>query len=325
MKPALANINLNLLRALHVLLEERSVKRAAERLFVSQPAMSKSLSRLRVLLDDPLLHRSAQGLIATPRAEALIAPLRATFEQLESFLLPSSFDPATVESLLRIAAPEQFALGVLPQLLACVRDGAPGVGIDSLHLMDGYLELLATGTLDFAIDLDRPYPEQFIAHPLPSIVPMIWFRRGHPLAKKKNIDLTDFCSYPQINFHHQNVTVQGFREVTEYLASAGLKRKVMLNTSHLLLAIDTLVNSDAVMGAPDYIFRPAIFRDEIIQRPFKKIPILDHLDTKLSLIQHVRTQNSPLHKWIVSKLQGAFKNKRARARNTTTKKRSATR
>ena len=303
MNPALANINLNLLRALHVLLEERSVKRAAERLFVSQPAMSKSLNRLRVLLDDRLLDRPAQGLVATPRAEALVLPVRATFEHLESFLLPSGFDPATVETTLRIAAPEQFALGVLPQLLAVLREHAPGIGIDSLHLTGDYPELLSTGALDFAIDLDRPCPQPFIAHRLPSIVPMIWFRRDHPLAKKRNIDLADFCAYPQINFHAQNVTAQNYREVIQYLAATGLRSRVMLNTSHLLLAIDTLVNSDAVMGAPDYIFRPAIFRNELVHRPFTKIPILDHLDTKLSLIQHTRTQNSPLHRWMVGELQ----------------------
>ena len=166
--------------------------------------------------------------------------------------------------------------------------------------------MLRAGTLDFAIDLDRPYPEHFIAHPLPSIVPMIWFRRDHPLAKKRRIDLADFCSYPQINFHAQNVTVQGYREVIHYLNSAGLESHVMLNTRHLLLAIDTLVNSNAVMGAPSYIFRPTIFRNEIVQRPFKQIPILDHLDTKLSLIQHVRTQNSPLHRWVIGELKNVI-------------------
>ncbi len=70
----LLRIDLNLLVALQVLLEERNVTRAAERLSVSQPALSKTLQKLRETFDDELFTRTAHGLIPTPRAEAPPAP-----------------------------------------------------------------------------------------------------------------------------------------------------------------------------------------------------------------------------------------------------------
>ena len=72
----LARVDLNLLVALQVLLEERSVSRAAQRLNVTQPAMSKTLGRLRETFEDPLFARSKRGIQPTPRAEALGAELQ---------------------------------------------------------------------------------------------------------------------------------------------------------------------------------------------------------------------------------------------------------
>lgn len=67
--------DLNLLVAFQFLMEEKSVTRAAERLYISQPAMSKTLQRLRDLFDDPLFDRASHGLVPTSRAEALHAQL----------------------------------------------------------------------------------------------------------------------------------------------------------------------------------------------------------------------------------------------------------
>src|ERR1700730_2978371 len=149
---SLANIDLNLLRSLHVLLEERSVTRAAERLFISQPAMSKALHRLRILFDDQLFFRSPHGLLVTPRAEELAGPLKATIEQLSYYLIPIDFDPASVSVCLRLSPPEQFALGTVPQLLKRLREKDHNLNVELLHMRDDYLEMLATGKLDFVIN-----------------------------------------------------------------------------------------------------------------------------------------------------------------------------
>jgi DNA-binding transcriptional LysR family regulator len=77
----LQKADFNLLKVLHVLLEERNVTRAAERLFVTQSAVSRSLNRLRQLFDDPLLVRSSHGLVPTERAAQIAAVLGDTIER----------------------------------------------------------------------------------------------------------------------------------------------------------------------------------------------------------------------------------------------------
>ncbi|MAF86625.1 MAG: LysR family transcriptional regulator, partial [Pseudomonas sp.] len=81
-----SNFDLNLLRVLDALLREQNVSRAAERLALSQPAVSNALNRLRELLDDPLLVRVGRRMQPTPRALALEAPIRSALRQLEQSL-----------------------------------------------------------------------------------------------------------------------------------------------------------------------------------------------------------------------------------------------
>ena len=81
------NFDLNLLRVLDALLRERNVSRAAERLSLSQPAVSNALNRLRELLNDPLLVRVGRAMQPTPRALSLEAPIRDALQQIEHTLV----------------------------------------------------------------------------------------------------------------------------------------------------------------------------------------------------------------------------------------------
>ncbi|MCZ6830223.1 MAG: LysR family transcriptional regulator, partial [Gammaproteobacteria bacterium] len=105
----LIRMDLNLLVVLQVLLEERNVTRAAERLSVSQPALSKTLQKLRESFDDELFTRTAHGLIPTPKAEALGAGLPTALLSLDKLLEDEEFDPATYEGAFRIAISPLFA------------------------------------------------------------------------------------------------------------------------------------------------------------------------------------------------------------------------
>ena len=93
----LIRMDLNLLVVLQVLLEERNVTRAAERLSVSQPALSKTLQKLRESFDDELFTRTAHGLIPTPKAETLGASLPTALLTLGKLLEDDAFDPASYE------------------------------------------------------------------------------------------------------------------------------------------------------------------------------------------------------------------------------------
>ena len=92
---AIAKADLNLLVALYVLLEERSVSAAAKRLSITQPAMSKTLSRLRETFDDPLFVRSKRGMQPTPRAESIWPELKVLLSKIETLLDGEDFTPAS--------------------------------------------------------------------------------------------------------------------------------------------------------------------------------------------------------------------------------------
>src|SRR4249920_1508533 len=101
---ALSSLDLNLLRALHALLLEQHVSRAARRAHTSQAAMSRALGKLRALFNDELLVRVGQTLRPTPRAESLLAPLEDVLGKIHDLVEPVQFEPAKATGTFRIAA-----------------------------------------------------------------------------------------------------------------------------------------------------------------------------------------------------------------------------
>ncbi|MCX4427033.1 LysR family transcriptional regulator [Streptomyces mirabilis] len=121
----LASVNLNLLVPLLALLEERSVTKAAERVGLSQPAMSHALTRMRRLLGDDLVVRQGTGVTLTPRALELIAPLRSALQQAAHIVDFPYFDPATDRRVITIAMTTSTAFVVGPQLARLIAQRAP--------------------------------------------------------------------------------------------------------------------------------------------------------------------------------------------------------
>lgn len=121
----LASVNLNLLVPLLALLEERSVTRAAERVGLSQPAMSHALTRMRRLLGDDLVVRQGTGVTLTPRALQLIAPLRSALRQTARVVDLPRFDPATDQRVVTVAMTTSTAFVVGPRLSRLVAERAP--------------------------------------------------------------------------------------------------------------------------------------------------------------------------------------------------------
>ena len=114
----LAKIDLNLLVALHILLEEGSVSKAASKLSITQPAMSKTLGRLRETFDDPLFVRSKRGVQPTPRALGLAAELKVTLEQIDGLLDAGEFLPVAYKGEITLAISEYVGFTLLPPALS---------------------------------------------------------------------------------------------------------------------------------------------------------------------------------------------------------------
>lgn len=306
MKNTFDRIDLNLLKALHALLEERSVTRAADRLFITQSAMSKALQRLRELFDDPLLVRCGAGLTATPLAENLLVPLRDIVVKVEACLALPIFDPALASGRIRIAAPEQFSFVAGPVLLHRLRVQAPSILIESQHLMDRYRDLLATGLLDFVVTREEDLGPDFSATQIYAARPMCWVRKGHALAAKAHVGLDDICAQQMVSLSSQHAS-QNFSpaivaEVKAEIERQSLRSNVIFDTSHVVIAIDALIRFDALMFAPDFLDRLPFVGAMIEPISIAHIPVLNRLRTTLFLVQHKRTLQSPLHSWLVGEI-----------------------
>ncbi|NMU93864.1 LysR family transcriptional regulator, partial [Achromobacter ruhlandii] len=145
-------IDLNLLVVLDALLHERHLTRAAARLPMSQPAMSHALARLRLLLGDPLFHRTRGGLRPTPHALALEAPLREVLAQVRRLLAGAVFEPAASRRVFRLAMSDYGASVALPPLMRCLRRDAPGIDLEiSYASRSGMIAGVADGQLDLAL------------------------------------------------------------------------------------------------------------------------------------------------------------------------------
>lgn len=127
----LGRLDLNLLVALEALLEERSVSRAAERLFITQSAMSKTLGRLRDVFNDPLFTRSVDGMIPTPRAERLADHLPQLLQTVQCMVQPEVFNPLETEMEFSLVSPVHITYWALPPLMQKLSQQAPGF---SLHI-----------------------------------------------------------------------------------------------------------------------------------------------------------------------------------------------
>ncbi|MBB3639100.1 LysR family transcriptional regulator [Variovorax atrisoli] len=121
-------LDLNLLLVFHALLHERSVTRAAQRLFIGQPALSGALKRLRAALGDELFVRTSRGMTPTPRALELarvIEPLLLSLQQ--ALHARPAFDPAKAERVFRIGLSDALEVALMPRLMQRLSEEAPGV------------------------------------------------------------------------------------------------------------------------------------------------------------------------------------------------------
>ncbi len=191
-------LDLNLLHALLVLLEERSVSRAAERLHLSQPAASASLSRLREFFGDELLILHGKRMIPTSYAETLIPEVRRALNQVEAIMAMSSeFDAERSERLFRLVASDYVASVLVAPAIQALESAAPGIQIDIRQPNELMTVQFERGQIDLLLT-----PEEFVApqHPTELLfeetyVVVGW--DGNPLMKRK-LSKRDFRSSPQV-------------------------------------------------------------------------------------------------------------------------------
>jgi DNA-binding transcriptional LysR family regulator len=182
---ALESIDLNLLVVFDAILKERNITRAAQRIGLSQPAMSSALSRLRKTFNDPLFVRTARGMQPTPYAELLAPPIQRACELVASSLtLGAAFDPRASTRTFTVYLTDIGQGIFLPKMLPVLEERAPRVRMKVLRIPErGAHEAMAAGDVDLAVGLFPDLKAGFFQQRLYRDEFVCLIRADHPRAR----------------------------------------------------------------------------------------------------------------------------------------------
>ena len=301
-------LDLNLLRVFDVVMAERNLTRAAERLSLTQPAVSNALKRLREAVGEDLLTRSAHGVIPTPRAEALWPEVRSALGRLRGVLAPGEFDPQADAANFRLAMADATAALFMPSLVAQIEQSGAQANLRSLPLtVRDPSALLERGDADIAVGFFPDTVAALLAQGEGALLRRqrlnedeytCVMRRGHPLAKQAALTLDAYCAA-----HHLLVSLSGRDHglADQVLAGMNRKRRVLLTVNQYFTAGRVVANSDLLTVLPAYFIESTGYRDKLVSRPLPfALPGL-HLE----MLWHIRNDRSSAHQWLRARLLDA--------------------
>lgn len=248
MKNDIRTLDLNLLKALDALLDEGSVTRAAQRLSLTQPAVSGMLIRLRDYFGDPLFVRTSHGMVPTLRANELSMPVKQILTDIAILLKPRQFDPMTAELTYTIVATDYALKAVVVPLMAELKQRAPYIKI-AVRPVDNerMYQQLSLGEVDLALITPQTTPEDLHGRALYEEDYVCVARSHHPLAASSEMTLEQFCKQ-----QHILVSSEGnFTGVTdEALSKLSLTRRVGMSVNSFQVIPDILRVTDMIAVVP---------------------------------------------------------------------------
>ena len=296
---SLRHFDLNLLLVFEMLMRERHVTRAAEKLHLSQPALSHALKRLREALDDPLLVRSGQGLQPTPRALALLPVVQQSLAALQAGLAPpATFAAATSTRRFTLATTDYFEEVMYPAFLSQLLRSAPGLSF-SIELItpDVLNEALEQRQVDMVVGLDRQSS-------LPSgVVQTPWLHEELVcLVAQHNPHVGDALAleaFAQLA-HVELTDISGLlpSPIENCLAQHGLTRRVISKNLNYIAAARVVALTDAIMTLPRQMAERFVAMLPVrMVTPPAALPALT-----MTLIQHQLYLNAPANVWLTDQL-----------------------
>lgn len=299
----LNRIDLNLLVALQTLLEENNVTRAALRLGVTQPAMSRTLTRLRALFDDPLFVRTAQGLAPTPRAQALASRLNASLADIAGLVRPPEFDPATSQRTWRIATTDYGSISMLPLVLERLSREAPQANLEVTYWRKDGFGLLESNAVELALGTaENNTPSGIHGRGLGDDQLVCLLRQGHPVLQEE-LTPERFATLPHILIDVGGGDPRGL--VDYALEKQGLKRRIAVRLPNFMAGLAMAARTDMVVSVPRTLARLFAAQNGLAAC---EIPVAIPA-FRYALLWHQRLHYDPGHSW----LRGLFYDEISRA------------
>jgi transcriptional regulator, LysR family len=289
MKADLRTLDLNLLKTLDALLDERSVTRAAARLALTQPAVSGMLNRLRDYFDDPLFIRAPHGMVPTTRAEDLAAPVKRILADIDVLLQPVAFDPADADLTLTLAATDYALRAVVVPFIAALKVQAPNIRVRVVPVEpERLVSQLEQGKIDLALLTPHTTPDELHSRALYDERYACMMRADHPDAGSP-LTLDRFCALEQVLVSYEGESFHGVTD--DALARIGRTRRVGLSVSSFLVLPDVLAICDMIAIVPERMAenRAGIY---VCNAP------VDIPGFTKSMAWHGRTHRNPAQVWL---------------------------
>ena len=300
-------LDLNLLRIFDIVMIEQNLTRAADKLAMTQPAVSNALKRLRHTFNDELLIRTAHGVKPTPRAESLWPAIREALSKLENAIAPAASDPASFTASFRMAMADSTAAYWMPHLIREIEQHAPGINARMVPLVTrDPRTMLLHGDIDIAVGFFPGIISQLAGGQSALTSPIrhnslyttgryvCVMRKNHPLADQP-LTLKAYC-----DAHHLLVSFSGRPHglIDEILSKMNLQRRILLTVNQFFTAGRVVANSDLLTVLPQHLISSTGAEHQLIWRELPmETPVVN-----VDMLWHERDARNPAHKWIRNNL-----------------------
>lgn len=303
-------LDLNLLRVFDAVMAEGSLTRAADKLALTQPAVSNAMRRLRDALGDELLVRHGHGVQPTPRALTLWPVVREALDSLQQSLLPVVFDPATAKLTLVLAMADATAATLVPNLVPLLEREAPHMAIrivplttrDPRGLLDSEAADMAVGHFPAVLaDLTaRAQAGALVPHEHRRLYDgeyVAVMRKGHPLALMP-LTLEHYCAA-----RHLLVSFSGraYGFIDEALTALGRERRIVLTVNQYATAARVVAQSDLLSVLPRHFVSLSGMQDKLQVHPLP----LEVQAVRVDALWHKRGPHRAAYEWLLQGLQRA--------------------
>ena len=294
----LNRFDLNLLIALDALLHEKNVTRAAERVFVSQPAMSAALQKLREYFNDQLLVRVSRDMELTPRGLSLVEPVREALLRIQATLgTQPTFDPGTVKRTFTLIVSADAVLRVMPSVFRRLAREAPGITCHVGHFSETTLSRLEYGDADLYLGLNslrlfglRAFPDTLRIIDLRPVQWVAVVAQNHP-SIENSITEAQYLALPHV-FGWPSGHTLPLEEMVRRLTNADID--VRATTPGLLEIPFLLEGTELIATLPEHLAR-------VLAKlaPVKVLPLpFATPETREVVIWHKRNEPDPGHAWL---------------------------
>jgi DNA-binding transcriptional LysR family regulator len=300
-------LDIKLLVAFVTIMEEGSVSRAAERLGVTQPALSKSLQRLRDLFKDSLFTRQAYGLSPTARASELHDLIQPILNSLSELMSPNSLDLKNLDRRFKLRVDEGDLENFIEPLLASLQYQAPGMRLAISSWGDSHLDELVSGNVDLGIMRINDTPGNVRSKLIGYMEACIILSEAHPLYHKEELTVTELLSHKVVTHHLRNNRHSTFSKTEQKLKQQGHCIQPDLETDSLMVAMQAVKRGMALVTSRSI---GDLFLQVMCEKahfyPVKLLPIpkevleLDEYSGRhpIHIFWHERFNNDLAHRWL---------------------------